>query len=304
MKKLLILHFTFSILHSACAASACTCGIAPERENDFYWENENFGMRAYGPGEYHKWSGLDLFNKLPGAASVGDLLRKRLGPTGNWHTTVTHGLLDNYAVGAGRGLGGVALFGDGEWKTYPDWESSEILVNTPEKVEFKLVYPAFSAMGKMTYHITMEKGWRWFKNEVSFEHPFKGARIGPGLDLSAARLHQGDVFEAEDRALVSLYEASRGEVEGSTMTAIWLAPEDAKDVQLMTDHQGCRVLTLPGDRTTFTYYAAANWSRRGEITAAEKWHESALCWTYLTMHYCELPPGWAEACEQRIQERK
>ena len=26
-------------------------------------------------------------------------------------------------------LCGVALYGDGEWKTYPDWESSEVLHN-------------------------------------------------------------------------------------------------------------------------------------------------------------------------------
>lgn len=110
MKKLLILNFSFFIFHSAFASAfaACGCGVAPERENDFWWENDKFGMRAYGPGEFHKWSGLDIFNKMRGAASVGDLLRKRLGPVGNWHTTVTHGLLDNYTVGAGRGCGATA----------------------------------------------------------------------------------------------------------------------------------------------------------------------------------------------------
>ena len=54
MKKLLILHFSIFIFHSAFAA--CGCGVAPERENDFWWENDKFGMRAYGPGEFHKWS--------------------------------------------------------------------------------------------------------------------------------------------------------------------------------------------------------------------------------------------------------
>ena len=305
MKKISILSLSLIAYHLslASAVGTCACGVVPERQNDFYWENDKFGMRAYGPGEFHKWSGLDVFNKLPDAGSVG-LLLKEHDHRGNWHVVPSDGILDNYAVGAGRGCGGVAMFADGEWKTYPNWESYEIITNTPEKIEFKLVYPAFSQAGKMTYHITMEKGWRWFKNEVSFEHPFQGARVGPGLDLSVARLHEGDVFEAEDRALVSLYEASRGEIEGSSMSAIWLAPEDTKDVKLMTDHQGCRILTLPGDRASFTYYAAANWSKRGEIMSAEKWHEAALAWTYLTMHCCELPRGWAEACEKRIKERK
>ena len=276
MKKLVILNLSLIAYHLslASAAGACACGVAEKRRSDFFWENEVFGMRAYGPQDDHKWSGLDVFNKAAGAeGSVKELLDAP-SARGDWHKMPWKGILDNYAVGAGRGCGGVAMFADGEWKTYPNWESYAIITNTPEKIEFKLGYPAFSQAGKMTYHITMEKGWRWFKNEVSFEHPFQGARVGPGLDLSVARLHEGDVFDAEDRALVSLYEASRGEIEGSSMSAIWLAPEDAKDVKLTTDHQGCRILTLPGDRTSFTYYAAANWSKRGEITTPEQWHEA------------------------------
>ena len=44
MKKLLILHFSFFIFHSAFASAfaACGCGVAPERENDFWWENDKF----------------------------------------------------------------------------------------------------------------------------------------------------------------------------------------------------------------------------------------------------------------------
>ena len=163
MKRLLLFAVPLLALQAAVAAD-CSCGVAPERENDFWWENDLFGMRAYGPGESHRWSGFDVFNKMPGAASVGDLLRQKLPDTTNWHKTPHHGILDNYTVGAGRGCGAVALYGDGEWKTYPDWETCEILVNTPEKVAFRLVYPAFSAMGKMTYHISLAKGARFFKN--------------------------------------------------------------------------------------------------------------------------------------------
>lgn len=277
MKKLLILNFSFFIFHSAFASAfaACGCGVAPERENDFWWENDKFGMRAYGPGEFHKWSGLDIFNKMRGAASVGDLLRKRLGPVGNWHTTVTHGLLDNYTVGAGRGCGAVALWGDGEWKTYPDWETSEILVNTPEKVEFKLVYPAFSAMGKMTYHITLEQGKRFFKNEVTFEKNYRGGfAVGPGLDLEPARDHHGSVFEDEKLGIVSIFEDPKNDVEGSTATAIILDPKDAKDVAFKTDHMNCRVMTLK--KNSFTYYAGCAWSKAGEITTAEQWKDCVL----------------------------
>lgn len=251
--------------------AACACGVAPERENDFWWENDKFGMRAYGPGEAHKWSGLDVFNKLPGAESVGKLLKEH-NRHGNWHKAPAMGILDNYTVGAGRGCGAVALFGDGEWKTYPDWESSEILVNTPEKVEFKLTYPAFSAMGRMTYHVTLEKGERFFKNTVTFE---KGVRpgfvLGPGLDLEPKRDHHGDVFEDAERGIISIFEDPKNDVEGSTATAIVLDPADAKDVEIRTDHLNCRVLAIR--KQSFTYYAGAAWSKAGEMTTAEDWHD-------------------------------
>ena len=272
MKKLLLFGFSLFVLHSSFAATACGCGVAPERENDFWWENDMFGMRAYGPGEFHKWSGFDVFNKMPGAASVGDLLRKRLRDITNWHTTPNHGILDNYTVGAGRGCGAVALYGDGEWKTYPDWESSEILVNTPERIEFKLVYPAFSAMGRMTYHVTLEKGARFFRNTVTFE---KGVRegfvLGPGLDLDPARDHHGDVWVDAGLGVVSIFEDPKNDVEGSTATAILLDPKDLDGVELKTDHMNCRVLALR--KQSFTYYAGAAWSKAGEITTAAAWRK-------------------------------
>ncbi|MCR5413852.1 MAG: DUF4861 family protein [Kiritimatiellae bacterium] len=252
-------------------AIGCSCGAVPERQNDFYWENDIFGMRAYGPGEDHRWSGFDIFNKMPDAGSVGELLKNH-SARGNWHVKPSDGILDNYAIGPGRGCGGVAVYGDGEWKTYPDWEKCEIITNTPEKVEFKLVYAAFSRMGRMTCRITLERGSPFFRNEVSFEHGFKDAFTGPGLDVNPKRGHKGDVCEDAARGIVSLYEESRGDVEGSTMTAVFLDPKDAHGITLKTDHQGSRIIALDAKRTSFTYWAGARWSKRGDVKSAEEWH--------------------------------
>ena len=251
---------------------ACTCGVAAERSNDFYWENDKFGMRAYGPGEYHKWSGLDVFNKMPGTDASVELLLANPGRCGNWHLTPWKGILDNYTVGASRGCGGVALWGDGEWKTYIDWEKSEIVSRTGDRVEFKLKYAPFSAMGGMTYHIVLEKGSRFFKNTVTFEKGWrKDFRVGPGLDLGAARDHHGVIWEDAKLGVVSLFEDPKNDVEGSTATAIIIDPADAGDIELMTDNMGSRVLALK--KNTFTYYAGAAWSKGGEITTAEEWRK-------------------------------
>ncbi|MGN0834014.1 MAG: DUF4861 family protein [Kiritimatiellia bacterium] len=271
MKSLCILGLSLACCQPSSAGAGCACGVAERRAQDFFWENDKFGMRAYGPDDVHKWSGLDVFNKTA-EGSVRELLADP-GNRGNWHVTPWRGVLDNYAVGAGRGLGGVALWGDGEWKTYPGWESCEILADTPEKVEFRLVYPAFSAMGRMTYRITLARGSRFFRNEVSFERSCpEGFLVGPGLDLAAGRGHAGDVWEDPALGLVSLCEHSRGEVEGATMTAVVLDPASAQAVEFRTDHLGCRILALRSN--AFAYYAGATWSRAGEIATAKEWHET------------------------------
>ncbi len=267
------LMFTLTLFSAAAAiADVCTCGVAPERADDFYWENDKVGFRAYGPGDFHRWSGIDVFNKGHTSNEVTRLLR--VGGCGGWHNlaTLKGGVrtFDNYAVGAGRGCGAVAFWGDGEWKTYANWESSEVLHTGDDYLKFKLVYPAFSAAGKMTCVITQKRGERFFRNDVSFEKDFiAGFSAGPGLDLNPFRGHAGAV--CEEPGLVALFEDEKvdgkGNREGSTMAAIFVA--DPAAVEVRTDSQNCRVLLFKKSR--FTYWAGAGWSGTGEIASAKDW---------------------------------
>lgn len=255
-------------------ATTCLCGEAPERANDFFWENDRVGFRAYGPGDPHKWSGIDVFNKMPDAkATCGEVLHNA-SKCGNWHVTPYKGILDNYTMGASRGCGGIAMFADGEWKTFPNWERCRVITNCSERCEFELVYPAFSAAGKMTCHITLRRGERFFRNDVSFENGVRDFWVGPGLDLEPKRGHKGDTLETCTRelAIVALYEEEKSEVEGSTATAIMM--EDEPEARIMTDNQNCRVIVV--NKQKFTYYAGAAWSKEGKITDLAKWHEAII----------------------------
>ena len=248
-------------------AAVCNAEVCPERQNDFCWENDKFGMRAYGPGEYHKWSGWDVFNKAANAEATCSYLLHNHDKCGNWHDTPYKGVLDNYTMGASRGVGGIAMFADGEWKTFPDWESCRVITNCDERCEFELVYPAFSAVGKMTCHVTLRRGERFFRNDVSFEYPKrfrKDFRVGPGIDLDPSRDHKGVLVE--EKGVVSLFEDPKGG-NGSTMEAIFVA--DLDDVESMTDRMNCRVLAFK--KPSFTYWAGASWSNAGEITTPEAW---------------------------------
>ena len=270
-----VLCLCVQLLHAVCVSSVfAACGVAPERNDDFYWENDKVGFRAYGPRDFHLWSGFDVFNKGHAANEVVKLLRGK-GAFGAWHNlaTLTGGVrtFDNYTMGASRGVGGVAFWGDGEWKTYPNWIASEILHDGDDALQFRLVYPAFSAAGKMTCRITLKRGERFFRNDVSFERDFSADfRAGPGLDLEPKRDHKGSLVE--EPGLVSLFEDekldAKGNSEGSTMAAIVVA--DPSAVEVRTDHLNCRVLAFR--KKSFTYWAGASWSGAGEITTPEAWH--------------------------------
>ena len=256
------------ILTTILLAAVCACGEAPERARDFYWENDRFGMRAYGPEDPHVWSGFDVFNKMPDAeASCGEVLHNHKS-CGNWHVKPWKGVLDNYTMGASRGVGAVAMYADGEWKTFPDWESCEVIHEGDDYCEFKLVYPAFSAAGKLTYHITLRRGERFFKVEASFEKKLRpDMLVGPGLDLEPKRDHHGDVRESAEGGYISIFEDPKNEAEGSTMAAVFTREPVAK---IAVDNQNSHILCI--NRQRFTYYAGAAWSKAGEITAAEDWH--------------------------------
>lgn len=259
-----------------CALSVfAACGVAPERNDDFYWENDKVGFRAYGPRDVHRWSGFDVFNKGAPGNEVAKILHGAAESRhGYWHSlaTVKGGLrtFDNYTMGASRGVGGIAFWGDGEWKTYPNWVESEVLRSDDDLVRFRLVYPAFSGAGRMTCEISMRRGDRFFRNDVSFERDFDGDfAAGPGLDVDPGRGHRGSLLE--EPGLVALYEDEKTDVdgngEGSTMSAVIVA--DPSAVEIRTDAQNCRVLLFRKSR--FTCWAGASWSGAGEIASPDAW---------------------------------
>ena len=251
------------------AAGLCNAEVCPLNQNALVWENDKFGAYAYGPGNSHAWSGFDIFNKnISGSAAVSwskDLMLNDFFKHPNIHDNRGEGM-DNYAMGAGRGVGGVAMFADGEWKTYPSWETSRVLHTGDDYVAFELVYPSFSSAGKMTCRVMLRCGERFFRNDVSFERMPEDFLVGPGLDLEPKRGHVGDLCETP--GLVSLFEDPRG-ADGSTMAAIFVAEPEA--VVPMTDVQNCRVLAFKG-RKNFTYWAGASWSLAGEVTTPAQWH--------------------------------
>jgi len=258
--------------------TTCLCGEAPERANDFFWENDRTGFRAYGPGDVHKWSGIDVFNKATTNNFVVHLLREPK-KHGNWHKNVNGLGMDDYAVGPGRGVGGVALRKDGKWlPDYGNWTTCRVLTNSEERCSFELDYK-LPIGGVMTLGIVMEKGSSFFTEAVTFSKnaPIEGVEVGVGLDLSAEREHTGDLVIDEENLIVSLFEKphDREGEEGSMMNAIFAVP-GMGGVSLANGPEGANMimtepLKQPG--TALVVCAGADWTEAGRFRDAKAWHD-------------------------------
>ena len=261
-------------------ATTCLCGEAPERANDFFWENDRVGFRAYGPGDPHKWSGIDVFNKATTNNFVVHLLREPKR-NGNWHKNVKGLGMDDYAVGPGRGVGGVAFRKDGKWlPDYGNWVAYRILTNCEERCSFELDYK-LPIGGTMTLGIVLEKGSSFFTEAVTLSKdvPVEGLEVGVGLDLNAKREHVGDLFVDERKLIVSLFEKphNRKGEEGSMMSAIFALPIFGK-LSLADEPNGAKmIMTKPLKSTdrgcsVLVVCAGADWTEAGRFRDAKAWH--------------------------------
>ncbi|MDR2862302.1 MAG: glycoside hydrolase family 88 protein [Puniceicoccales bacterium] len=112
---------------------------APERMDDYLWENDRIAHRAYGPAlitkEGTNTSGIDIFMKST-AALVMDKFYKR----GNYHKDHGEGL-DAYDVGQSRGIGGTVTQGsDGKWYPTENFVTHTTFATGPLRAAFRLSY--------------------------------------------------------------------------------------------------------------------------------------------------------------------
>jgi len=267
-------------------AATCLCGEAPERANDFFWENDRVGFRAYGPGDVHKWSGIDVFNKGVATNLVVHWLREP-GRHGNWHLNRNGLGMDDYAVGPGRGVGGVALRKDGKWlPDYGNWVRYRVLTNCDERCAFELDYK-LPIGGEMTLSIALPRGASFFSEEVSFspEVPLDGVEVAVGIDTNVERRHRGNLFVDKERSIVSLFEEPhrdkdgkpiKGE-EGATMSAIRAVAGDYEIVEGPCGETmllGKRLPRRKSDgRPIVDVLVGADWTEAGRFKTAAEWHD-------------------------------
>ena len=240
---------------------------APERKDDFAWENKYVAYRVYGPaleatGEIT--SGIDVWSKRVPNFVINSFYKhdaegaRTHNPALSYHKDDGVGL-DSYLVGPTRGCGGTAVIsGDKPWVS-KNYTHLKQISDGPVRFEFELTYAPWNAKGvdvTETKRITLDAGSHLNKIDSTFT--FTGAST---IDAAAGlAIHPGADFAAlADGHILSVWDTPQDPTAGRIATGIIEAPDQQATVRQLDD-QGFLVFQVNSGQP-FTYYAGSGWSK-------------------------------------------
>jgi hypothetical protein len=260
---------------------------APERKDDFAWENKYVAYRVYGPaleatGEIT--SGIDVWSKRVPNFVINSFYKhdaegaRTHNPALSYHKDDGVGL-DSYQVGPTRGCGGTAIVSANKLWVSKNYTHLKQISDGPVRFQFDLTYAPWNADGvevTETKRITLDAGSHLNKIESTFT--FTGATtiqaagglaIHPGADFAA--LAGGHIL--------SVWDTPQDPTADRIATGIVEAPNQQANV-IQLDHQG--LLNFPvHSGQTITYYAGSGWSK-ADMPTQQAWN------TYLQEQLFEL----------------
>jgi hypothetical protein len=268
---------------------------APERKDDFAWENQLVAYRVYGPalqaaGEVT--SGIDVWSKrIPNFVIDSFYKRDAEGdathnPDLSYHKDNGQGL-DSYRVGPSRGCGGTGVWTDGQLYVSKNYTFKRVLANGPIRFTFELKYDTWSAAGRTvveTKVITLDAGSHM--NRIDSAYTFIGQQP---FDMAAGlALHPGSEvsFPAGDN-IVSVWDTPQDESAGRIATGLVALPEENPRTLKTPDN----VLMIFSRKAaeTFTYYAGSGWSK-ADMKSQADWNSYLT--SFLNFHQHPITAQW------------
>ncbi|MGB7547231.1 MAG: DUF4861 family protein [Terracidiphilus sp.] len=250
---------------------------APERKDDFAWENKLVAYRVYGPalqatGEIT--SGIDVWSKrIPNF--VIDTFYKRdakgartHNPALSYHIDNGQGL-DSYYVGPSRGCGGTAVFSRGKLIASKNYTTLHVLGNGPIRFSFEVSYAPWDAHGvtvSETKRITLDAGTHM--NRIQSTYTFEGAST---LELAAGiAVHKEAIAEIPAQGnIASIWDVPQLPSAGRIATGLVADPRQHAKT-LIADGHALLVFTRHSGES-FSYLAGAGWSQ-ADMPTADDWN--------------------------------
>lgn len=270
---------------------------APERKDDFAWENQQVAYRVYGPalqatGEIA--SGIDVWSKRVPNFVIDAFYKRDLegvhthNPALSYHKDNGQGL-DSYYVGPSRGCGGTAVFADSKLYVSKNYTTKRTLSNGPIRFAFEVSYaPWDSPQGSVTEtkRITLDAGTHL--NKIESTYSFAGSGT---LELAAA---------------IAVHEGAKAEFPlANSIASVWDTPQDASAGRISTGlvvaaNQHARSVEAAGHALmlftrhsgeSFTYYAGSGWSK-ADMPTNDAW--KAYLGLQLQMQEHPILMRWSE----------
>lgn len=249
---------------------------APERKDDFAWENQYVTYRVYGPaleatGEIT--SGIDVWSKrVPNLVIDSFYKHDAEGQRTHNHKLSYHvddGVgLDSYEVGKSRGCGGTAVVSDGKLWVSKNYTHLKQISTGPVRFEFELTYAPWNANGvevTETKRITLDAGTHLNKIQSTFTFS------GPSTIDAAAGLavHAGaDYKPIENGQILSVWDTPQDPTADRIATGIVEGPGQTATAKQI-DGQALLVFPVHSGQT-FTYYAGSGWSK-ADMPTPQAW---------------------------------
>jgi hypothetical protein len=266
---------------------------APERLDDFAWENEEVAYRIYGPalqatGEIS--SGIDVWSKRVPNLVIDTFYRRAVeaertnNPDLSYHIDNGQGL-DSYDVGPTRGCGGTAVFADGRFIVSKNYTSVRILDNGPIRFSFELSYASWKANGievSETKRITLDAGTHL--NRVESTYTFQAAAT---LELAAAiAVHEGASAEFPVAgSIASVWDTPQNPSAGKIATGLVALPTEHARTLVAAGHAAMVFTRHSGE--PFIYFAGSGWSK-ADMPTKQDWNNYLKLQLNMLQHPIEI----------------
>jgi pectinesterase len=262
-------------------ASKVFARYVPERLDDFAWENDRIGHRAYGPAlaapaaagsgkEVLVASGIDIWFKR-----VDYLVVDRWYNKGHDHYHKDEGEgIDMYNVGATRGAGGTGVWDGKTLFTSRNYTAWKVLANGPVRAIFELSYDAWDAGGVKVSEVkrfTVDAGHNF--DQVDSTFTFAGAgelTIAVGLNKAPSDKNQeavvGVIANRADSSLVQWVTQRRNGAFGTAL----IVPSAAEPAYA-ADARNELMLAKVRSGQPLRYFVGAGWTGSGQFASQQDW---------------------------------
>lgn len=257
----------------------CYSRFVPERTDDYTWENNKVAFRVYGPTAQKMIedkvpggtlsSGVDAWLKRVDYPIIDKWYKEELSGVSSYHKDTGEGL-DDFHVGASRGVGGIAAKVDTTYyysKNYTKWRT---ITTGPIRTSFYLEYAAWDANGqtiKESRVISLDLGQNLSKFNITLE----------GVDdiYAGLTLHEkdGEVSGNTEKGWVSYWQPHGDSELGTailapTNTFIGFEKYDVETKDLSNAYAHLKVK----DKEV-TYYAGFGWKKSGQFNNKQEWEQ-------------------------------